>query len=121
MAELPNTQGPTTTQCWSRAVTALLECQWQFFQAPYEVGLQILETVVHQPGVPPSVASAAGMPLEEEVQTLQRLALEQARKGLAPPRKIYQVPYRDRINWSAFPDWARPNDPDLYQGCAHEG
>jgi hypothetical protein len=121
MAELPNADGPTPTQCWSRAVTAFLECQWQFLQAPYQASLKMLETVVRQPDGSLRVAAAAGPTLEEEVRTLERLALEQARKGFAPPRKVYEAPYRDRIDWSAFPDWAQPNDPDLYEGCAHEG
>jgi len=41
--------------------------------------------------------------------------------GLAPPPEIYQVPYRNQIDWSKFPEWARPSDPDLFEGCSHEG
>ena len=33
-------------------------------------------------------------------------------------RGLYQMPYRARVPWDLFPNWARPNDP--VQG-GHEG
>jgi hypothetical protein len=96
----------------------ILECQWQLLQAPYQVGLKIMEAVGKVPDASPPGAART---VEEEVRLLEQQALERVRKGLAPPRKIYEVPYRNRIDWSAFPDWARPSDPELYEGCGHEG
>lgn len=52
---------------------------------------------------------------------LEKRAVERLRQGLAPPREIYQLPYRDRLDWSELPDWARPSDPELFEGCGHEG
>jgi hypothetical protein len=43
------------------------------------------------------------------------------RQGLAPPREVYEVQNRGRIDWTTAPDWARPADPELFEGCGHEG
>ena len=62
----------------------------------------------------PSAAAQAASSLEER-------ARERTRQGLAPPREIYDIRNRDRVDWSTLPEWARPSDPDLFEGCAHEG
>jgi hypothetical protein len=49
------------------------------------------------------------------------LAAARLRQGLAPPREIYLVQYRNAIDWSQFPTWARPVDPEIFDGCCHEG
>ena len=61
-----------------------------------------------------------------DLNTLHGDALiEQAEKcasqGLAPPPRIYRIEYRRRIDWSRFPTWARPVDPEIFDGCCHEG
>ena len=33
-------------------------------------------------------------------------------------RKLYRTPYRERVRWELFPNWARPRDP--VEG-GHEG
>lgn len=48
-------------------------------------------------------------------------AIERMRNGYAPPREIYQIQYRSKIDWKQFPSWARPVDPEVYDGCCHEG
>ncbi len=40
---------------------------------------------------------------------------------LAPPRELYDVKFREQIDWLRFPSWARPSDPEAYTGCSHEG
>jgi len=52
---------------------------------------------------------------------LETLALNRARSGLAPPNEIYEAPNRGRVDWSKFPEWARPADPELFEECVHEG
>jgi len=49
-----------------------------------------------------------------------RPALQQCQEGKFSEelRVLYQMPYRERVPWALFPDWARPNDP--VEG-AHEG
>lgn len=54
-------------------------------------------------------------------EALIKLAEQRIGQGLAPPPDIYRVEYRGRIDWLQFPDWARPVDPQLFDGCCHEG
>ena len=65
---------------------------------------------------------------ESGVQSLslsQRQLIERARwcveRGFAPPAEIYRVEYRRRVDWATFPSWARPQDPEAFAGCCHEG
>ena len=52
---------------------------------------------------------------------LIELAEKLVGQGLAPPARIYEIEYRRRIDWSKFPSWAWPLDPELFEGCCHEG
>jgi hypothetical protein len=56
-----------------------------------------------------------------ETQDLVRQAFERLRRGLPPPREIYQVQHRNRVDWLQFPEWARPSDPEMFKDCVHEG
>ena len=56
-----------------------------------------------------------------DVDGLVALAQARMREGLAPPPELYLIQHRDRIPWGQFPGWARPSDPDLFDGCCHEG
>ena len=55
------------------------------------------------------------------LEELAEVAAARMRQGLAPPAEIYQVHVRSHINWADFPEWARPLDPDAFDGCCHEG
>ena len=57
----------------------------------------------------------------QAASSLEKRARQRMRQGLAPPREIYDIRNRDRVDWSTLPEWARPSDPDLFEGCAHEG
>ncbi len=48
-------------------------------------------------------------------------AEDRMRNGLNPPAEIHQVQNRGKIDWTRFPDWARPVDPELFGDCCHEG
>ena len=52
---------------------------------------------------------------------LIKLAEQRISQGLAPPREVYRVENRQRIDWLKFPGWARPVDPEVFVGCCHEG
>jgi hypothetical protein len=52
---------------------------------------------------------------------LESLALQRMQQGLALPPEVYALPYRDQLDWSKFPAWARPTDPELFNECGHEG
>jgi hypothetical protein len=54
-------------------------------------------------------------------ELLIKLAEQRMSQGLAPPPEIYRIEYRQLVDWLKFPDWARPIDPQLFEGCCHEG
>jgi hypothetical protein len=64
---------------------------------------------------------ADGNAAAQAASGLEEHARQRTRQGLAPHREIYDVRNRDRVDWSTLPEWARPSDPELFEGCAHEG
>lgn len=54
-------------------------------------------------------------------QRLIELARRRVDQGLAPPAEIYRVELRRCIDWTEFPRWARPIDPDMFDRTCHEG
>jgi hypothetical protein len=96
-------------QALSEAVAGWMFLQWRWLMTPYRLGLRYARS----PQVPPG-AKAPDASLEARV-------LERTGQGLAPPREIYDVANRNRIDWSRVPEWARPSDPELFEGCPHEG
>lgn len=54
-----------------------------------------------------------------QIDPLTRRAMENVRKGLAPPADIYCVQNRNKVDWASLPQWARPADPELF--LCHEG
>lgn len=59
--------------------------------------------------------------LKTDERELIERALERVEKGLAPPSEIYRVEIRPLIDWSRFPRWAQPVDPEMFDGGCHEG
>lgn len=98
---------------WSRAMTGVLTRQWNLFDMQFQAGLQMMGMVF---GIPGSKIDDA-----DRQQELLRLASERVAQGLAPPREIYDVGVRDLIDWSRFPNWVSPSDPELFEGSCHEG
>jgi hypothetical protein len=94
-------------QCWSRTVMSMVWGQWLML----DTGLRATQTVLASEA-PRRQGGAA---------ELVAAALERMRKGLPPPREVYRSPYREQIDWTVFPAWARPSDPTLFEGCTHEG
>jgi len=97
-------------ECWSQVITSLMRNQWQILDSQYAAGIELLDAAV---GAPTGTRPAP--------QTLEQKALECAHRGLPPPREVYQAQNRSRIDWSQFPEWARPIDPEVFEGTAHEG
>ncbi len=58
--------------------------------------------------------------LESTAQLIET-ALHRVRRGFAPPAEIYRAEYRNQVDWSQFPLWARSLDPDIFAGGCHEG
>lgn len=103
---------------WLDAATNLLAYQWKWFDTQYETGLKIIDAAL---GVRPPSQPTGRAPMIDDVQDLQRRAAERISHGLAPPKEIYQAPFRNRIDWGKLPEWARPSDPELFEGSGHEG
>jgi hypothetical protein len=126
MTDLMLTNVRDVNRYWSQVVTSLVWGQWQLIDAGLRATSRILEAAAQAPvdtaaqvGFAPQ-ATAGPVPADE-AGNLARLAEKRMAQGLAPPREIYDAQYRKRLDWSRFPDWARPSDPDAYEGCAHEG
>jgi hypothetical protein len=59
-------------------------------------------------------------------QCLSELALFETanarmKQGLTPPPEIYRIEYRNKFDWTQQPGWAQPTDPQMFDGCCHEG
>jgi hypothetical protein len=129
----PDVRGPAAVQAqefettWAEFCEDVLKKQWEAWAVQFETGMKQVEDAsrltsgtielwwkffeaLHLSSVP------AATPLE----TLERAALERARQGLPLPRQVYEAQNRGRIDWSRFPAWARPSDPELFEG-GHEG
>jgi hypothetical protein len=111
MSDSTNRELEDLSESWSRAVTSMVWGHWLMLDAGFRATQTMLAT---------AVPVAGNIPVGEPA-ALAALALERVKRGLAPPREVYLAPLRNRINWADFPDWARPSDPELYEGCAHEG
>src|SRR5262245_1416457 len=96
-------------ETWSQTLTGLLRCQWSLLDAHYRMGMEVVNTIG---GAAPRAASVGSEPLEE----LERRGAELAAKGLPPPKALYEVQNRNRVDWSRFPEWARPIDPEVFEG-----
>jgi hypothetical protein len=109
---------------WSGALTRVVRSQWELLEAQYRFGIGVLDALREAPaGQEPEAewTRRVAMPdTTRNTESLECQAVERLRKGLAPPREIYEVQNRGRLDWSSVPDWARPSDPDLFEG-AHEG
>src|SRR5262249_23036251 len=112
-------------QFWTAAMINLAWTHWTFLNAGLRLAHRMWEPTGAAPGGggsgPPPPAEAAPQKASGEAEDLARRAADRMGKGLAPPPEVYQAPWRSRLDWSKFPEWARPTDPDLFEGSCHEG
>jgi hypothetical protein len=109
---------------WSRTVTSMLQGQWQLIDTGFRVANKVLEAASNIPvneGPPREAAGPAAPGASRTTEELVTVAMKRMKMGFAPAREIYEAPHRDRVDWSQFPDWARPVDPEVFEGCSHEG
>jgi len=123
MTAPPESSIQTVCKHWLNAATTLLAYQWKLFEAQYQTSLKIMEAALGRgAGASPECPVPEFGPIPaDDVKKLERRAAERVSLGLAPPREIYQAPYRGQIDWGKFPEWARPSDPELFEGSSHEG
>jgi hypothetical protein len=111
-------------QFLSEAVTDVTWNQWQLLAAQSQLGIRVWNAMLG--GWPPM--SPANDPQSKVVKpgmagapdSLEKVATERLKSGFAPPREIYDVRNRDKIDWLSVPDWARAPDPEMFEG-GHEG
>jgi hypothetical protein len=120
MTESMAKQLPDICESWSRMVAEMLDYQWGLFKSQWQLYLDIAGKAM-RPAAGSEAAPAAPAGPVDAIKQLEAEAVARIQKGLAPPQKIYEVPYRNKINWAIFPDWARPCDPELFEECTHEG
>jgi hypothetical protein len=104
-------------ECLSRALMDIWRRQYDWLRTQRQIGMRMWTamTPLATSTVPPKSQSAG------EAENIEKQATERMQKGLAPPREIYDVQNRGRIDWASAPEWARPSDPDSFEGCSHEG
>jgi hypothetical protein len=113
---MTESQGPVflgVYEAWCQACADLMRAQWAVLDSQYRLGLRALGTLLGGPEEGPVKGP-------EKAEELEGRARERMRRGLPPPREVYDAQNRGRIDWSQCPDWARPSDPEMFQG-AHEG
>ena len=104
---------------WSKMMLSAVLGQWRVLDTQYQASLDFLKTLadakeVEAPAEPAPTARPGLSDLESK-------ALERVRKGFPPPPEVYLAQNRNRIDWSRFPEWAWPTDPELFTGTSHEG
>ena len=104
----------------SRVTTGLLRGQWAWVDAGFRTADKLLEAAVEAPAAA-GVAARAAAQAPAGLDALVRCSLERVGMGKPPPRELYDVSYREQIDWLRFPAWARPSDPEAFVGCGHEG
>jgi|SRR6516165_8868906 hypothetical protein len=112
----------TAYQFWSQWAACLLGYQRTLFETHRLISAHMLGTLQSTPASPSSDSRAElAQERNETFRSLEDHAAERAQRGFAPPREIYDSPCRDFVDWTRFPTWARPSDPELFDGCVHEG
>jgi hypothetical protein len=101
---------------WAQAVDDAVRRHLAWVDAQYRVGVGVL-TALRGKSAKRMAASAQS----DTPQTLEERAIARMHRGLPPPREVYDVQNRARVDWTSAPDWARPVDPELFEGCGHEG
>jgi hypothetical protein len=115
MTEVPESGIRARYRPWMQLMGNLVAYQWKLFEAQCEAGFKVAETAVGT-----ACARTEEKASADEFVALECRALERVRRGLAPPAEVYAARNRGRIDWSKFPDWARPSDPEMFEG-GHEG
>ncbi len=106
-------------QVLSEKVAAATQEQWKFFSDQSRFGFALWNAML---GSFRSEATSSSPPKEQNPpgKSLEEVTAERLKEGLAPPREIYDIRNRGRIDWSRVPEWAKPVDPELFES-GHEG
>jgi hypothetical protein len=108
-------------QSFSREVAHLM---WKCSVNQIHFGINLMDSLAvgsKAEIVPSDAKEKAGAEMDNQPDNLGKLAMARMKSGYAPPREIYDVRNRGKIDWSTVPEWAKPVDPDVFEGCSHEG
>ncbi|HKB39900.1 MAG TPA: hypothetical protein VKD72_25920 [Gemmataceae bacterium] len=108
---------------WFEVMRSMALGNWRLLNTQYQVGLDLLKAL-RESKEEPETGQAPPPPdskAEGGLRDLEARALERVRKGFPPPPEVYEAQNRSRIDWSRFPEWAWPTDPELFTGTSHEG
>jgi hypothetical protein len=108
-------------QYWSHTLKGMMLSQLWILKTGFKAAQTVLRPVSMEPVGAIGPVVGRGTPGASKTQDIIRRATERMSQGLAPPREVYLAPYRNQIDWSRFPDWARPSDPEMFEGSGHEG
>ena len=101
-------------QAWARAMMEMVWSQWLVVDTGFRATREVLATAG---GLVPGADTAPGGAAPD----LAARAACRVQAGLAPPREVYDVTKRSQVDWLAWPSWARPSDPEMFEGTAREG
>jgi len=92
-----------------------LQSEWVF--AFYRCSVEAMDALLVEAEPTKTVTEPEKVAQENAVA---ETAMKRLQSGFAPPREIYDIRNRGRINWGCAPAWAWPTDPELFEG-GHEG
>ncbi len=103
---------------WSRAAQDFLWGQWVLVDSGFALARRVLDRAAELPPPPDPVPSRL---VSRPAEDVAAQASGRVQAGFAPPREVYDVTRRQAIDWLTWPAWARPCDPELFEGTAREG
>ena len=109
---------------WGQTLSALFRCYGVVLDAQLAIAQQTLQATADAVGAGTAVAASGEETHSKAGDSVAAIAEAVERRvgaGLSPPPEAHLVPYRNKIDWSRYPDWARPADPDMFDGSGHEG
>ena len=124
MSNLCISSSPELYQWWSGTLANVVRSQWELVDAYYQVGIRVLKAVrgaspVQEPEC--KAMKEAVMPRTTEGRRSWSTSAWSACGRVWPRRGRFMTSSIGvELDWSLLPDWARPTDPELYEG-AHEG
>jgi hypothetical protein len=102
----------------------MADFMWNCSIRQFNMGVNLMESFFgrsREQDVPAAIKQKAAAVPSAEQENLEVVAMNRMKSGHAPPPEVYDIRNRGKIDWSKAPDWARPADPEAFEGCAHEG
>ena len=108
---------------WTQDVARLVGAgQWHLLDRQCQAGIRLMDTLPGAAlGKEAGPEQAGRTAAAQAASSVEERARQRTQQGLAPPREIYDIRNRNRVDWSNLPEWAMAPDPDIFEGCAHEG